>query len=73
MNLGHYGSSLGEWREQTIVEYLLYAWRYARSFTYLISFDLHNNTTVIIIILIYFHIHITDKEMDAEKGPRSYH
>ena len=48
MNLGHWGSSLGALKgdiEGTFREYLLYAQPCARGFTYLISFDLHNNTT----------------------------
>lgn len=45
MNLGHWGSSVGEWREHVIVEHLLYAQPCARGFTYLISFDFHNNAT----------------------------
>lgn len=49
MNLGLYCSSQGcgggKWRKQAIVEDLLYAWPCAKRFTYLISFDLHNNTS----------------------------
>ena len=62
MNLGHCCSSLGEQREQVIVEYLLHTWPCARDVTYLSSFDLHNNITRSLLSFVFIS---TDEEAVA--------